>query len=156
MALTSSKTDREFNKFRDAGAPNTKVAVTIEQDPSNPIPITTNESPDLPDGYTAVNYFDETTSVSTSVLTSIISLTVSDEFLLLSRIEFGGSNKAEYQLILNSSVVGRKRTYYTYLNESFECGDLKLLTGETLEVKVIHERPYVGDFEARIIGVTKA
>lgn len=32
MALTSSKTDREFNKFRDAGGNNTKIAVTVEQD----------------------------------------------------------------------------------------------------------------------------
>ena len=30
MSLTSSKTDRDFNKYRDAGGNNTKVAVTLE------------------------------------------------------------------------------------------------------------------------------
>lgn len=39
MSLTSSKTDRDFNKYRDAGGNNTKVAVSIEQDISNPIPV---------------------------------------------------------------------------------------------------------------------
>lgn len=39
MALTTSKTDRDFNKFRDAGGTDTKVAVTVEQDAGNPIPV---------------------------------------------------------------------------------------------------------------------
>lgn len=32
MALSTSKTDRDFNKYRDAGSNNTKVAVTQEGD----------------------------------------------------------------------------------------------------------------------------
>lgn len=37
MALSSSKTDRDFNKYRDAGGNNTKVAVTVEQDSLTPL-----------------------------------------------------------------------------------------------------------------------
>lgn len=32
MALTNSKTDREFKKFREAGGDNTKVAVSVEEE----------------------------------------------------------------------------------------------------------------------------
>jgi hypothetical protein len=39
MALTSSKTDREFTKFREASGTDTKIAVSVEQSSEVPIPI---------------------------------------------------------------------------------------------------------------------
>lgn len=155
MTMPHPVQDREHLKFRDATLDRSKVAVTIEQDPANPIPINVNESPELPAGYESVNYYNQVLSVATSVNTTVISKTITDTNFFLDRIEVGGSNKAIYTILINASIVGLKRTYYTYLNESFSFSELKLNTGDTIEVKALHERPVVGDFEARIIGVTK-
>ena len=93
--------------------------------------------------------------MATGVVTSVISKTVTDSFFLIERIEVGGDNKAEYSVLINNTLNGKKRTYFTVLNESFFFGALRLETGDTLEVKVIHDRPCTGNFEARIIGISK-
>jgi hypothetical protein len=40
MALSTSKTDRDFNKFREASGNNTKIAVSVEQDAQTPLETT--------------------------------------------------------------------------------------------------------------------
>lgn len=155
MTMRNDVKLREYDKFRPAATDLTKVAVTIEQDPANPIPINVNESPDLPDGYESVSIFSAAAAVATSVETVVNSIIVSSEFLLIDSIEVSGTNRARFNLYLNNSLVATKRTNNLNLETEFKFSTYKLVQTDKLEVKVYHERPDAGDFEARIIGVSK-
>lgn len=100
------------------------------------------------------------TSVASSVLTSVISYTVPllKTFYLL-RVEFSGTNIAQYTLTLNASMAGVKRTYFggdldgEFNFESFSNNGFKLNASETMNLSVEHFRPNLGDFDATIIGL---
>ncbi len=69
--------------------------------------------------------------------------------------DFSGENISEYRILLNSVVIDKKRTYFgAGLNEEFNFkdtrGGIPLVAGDVVEVKTIHNRPMVGDFNARI------
>lgn len=96
--------------------------------------------------------YNEITSVASSILTTISIYTASQDSRL-KLIEVSGSNIADYKILYNASVIAKKRTYFGgSLNESFsfEKGFI-LLNGDTITVKVIHTRPFVGDFNSNII-----
>ena len=156
MAIDQNINTLEKQKFREADiAGQVKVAASIEQDPGNPIPVSSYQTPELPSGYQAVLYYDSISAIASGVLTTLSSKTISDDSLMIDKISVGGSNKAEYSVLINSSIVGKKRTYYTSLNTTFDLGGYVANTGDTIEVKVIHDRPDAGDFECNITGIIK-
>lgn len=103
-----------------------------------------------------VNEFNQIASVPASILTTVLTYTVPPPYdATLFRVEVGGNNIATYEIHINSSVEARIRTWFgTPLTQVFEfssgASGFKLTTGDIVEIKVIHERPYVGDFEARL------
>lgn len=105
--------------------------------------------------------FSDVSSVPASTITDVLTYTVApDQQLSLARIEMSGDNIAVYEYYVNNVIAGRLRTYYGGpLNATFEFEDyptkgLKpLVAGDVLKVRVTHQRPYVGAFEARIQGI---
>jgi hypothetical protein len=74
-------------------------------------------------------------------------------------IEFSGNNFAEFTLLINNSVIHRKRTWWTNFN-----GDFNLAVngvgkyypaGTKIEVKANNYRPQEGDFDVMLLGILK-
>lgn len=103
-----------------------------------------------------VNEFAEVASVLANVLTDILTYTVPAPYGgSLFRIEVGGNNVATYEVHINATVEARKRTWFSgpltdVIEFSSGASGFQLFTGDIIKVKVIHDRPYVGDFEARL------
>lgn len=151
MSIADNIKDRELDKFRGTSKPTTKIAVEVEQSPDNPIPVVISES--LPSGQEYLYEFQETSSVVPNAETLIFTKTVTDTKYFIDKIEVSGENKAIYNIYLDSTLINRKRTYYTYLNDVFNFGEMELTTGQVIEVKVEHEGPTNADFNATLIGL---
>lgn len=106
----------------------------------------------VPNG-TLKNYFNETLAVASGVLTTLQTYTVIAPSATLYEINVTGTNIAKYTVLLNSVTIAQELTYFGgNLDEifSFSVG-LPLVTGDVVQVKVIHNRPSVGDFTSRIL-----
>lgn len=70
----------------------------------------------------------------------------------LQKIEFSGTNIAEYELVIDGVTEDKKRTYFgNSLNGSFDFNDgWEIPAGQVIEIYVVHNRPSTGDFNARI------
>lgn len=92
--------------------------------------------------------------VETTLVTYIVPMDVTSAFL--QRISVSGENVARYQVFVNGVVFDTRRTYYGgSFNEYFEFAvngsdGASLEPGDTVAVKVLHDRVYVGDFHGRI------
>lgn len=98
--------------------------------------------------------YNEITSIASGINSVIDTFTATKDNTCIKNIFVSGCNIGEYTLELNSNVIDKKLTYFGgSLNEkfSFEGNDgLVLNNGDILEVKVIHSRPQVGNFNSRI------
>lgn len=103
-----------------------------------------------------ISVYSEVSSVASSVLTTILTYTVPPtRDAELHRISVNGDNIAKYTVLLNGSTLDRRFTYFSGpLSETFDFitseGGFPIYTGDVIEVKVIHERPFLGDFGARL------
>ena len=94
-------------------------------------------------------------NVSTLVATYTVPLIVTNSYL--QRVEISGDNIATYDIQINGVVSARKRTYWggglnavsSFITDEPSRG-LILQPNDVVTVFVIHQRPYVGAFEARI------
>lgn len=104
----------------------------------------------LPYGNSSCEY-DEATSVASGVETTILTFLATSDSKLLS-IECAGTNIAQYTIELDSAVLSRKYTNFgADLNCCFNYPNGFLVeTGSTITVKVLHSRPYVGNFNSTI------
>ena len=101
----------------------------------------------------AINEYNTVSSVAASSVTNVITYTVPVGFnFYFSRAQVSGNNKAVFEVLIDGQVEAKKRTYFTHYNESFAFDLLKLSAGQVIIVRVTHNRPMVGDFEARIVG----
>ncbi len=106
-----------------------------------------------------VSEFNQVSSVASSVTTNLLTFSIPvAKRLILTRVEVGGTNIATYELYINNAISGCKRTWFSgSLNETFDftssTGGFELSAGDTVQVKVIHFRPDLGDFEARLQGL---
>lgn len=103
------------------------------------------------------NIFNAITAVPSSSTTAITTYMIPAlTTAYLERVEVSGTNIAQYDVYINSSIVARKRTYFgNSLSETFDFSStlnrgLAISAGIIIEVRVTHTRPTVGDFEARI------
>lgn len=97
------------------------------------------------------NSYNEITSLPAASLTTILSTTaLVPSRLLLS--EVSGTNIAEYTVEINSVVIAKARTYFgSSLNHNFDFKEgLNLIANDVVRVRVIHNRPELGDFNARL------
>ena len=100
--------------------------------------------------------YSEALAVAAAVETNVITWVVPVTKTQLIRVEFGGCNIADYKLKYNGSTVNRKLLYFGGpLFGKWEYsvaggGGQNIASGTTVTVTVIHNRPFVGDFWARI------
>lgn len=105
----------------------------------------------LPNGTgNIVNTYNEVTAVASGVLTTIETYTATGTAFLQKSI-VSGTNIARFDVLLNGNVIDRQRTYFGgNLNIDFDFTNLPLVFGDVVTVRVIHNRPTTGDFNARI------
>lgn len=112
----------------------------------------------LPSGIVS-SVYAEISSVPSSALTTILSYNVIDDLVMLQTVSCSGDNIAQFDLLINSTVIARIRTEFTKLNEELDfaygnANGLNLNNGDVIILKVKHFRPYLGSFEGRIQIVT--
>ncbi len=118
-------------------------------DNTNPLPVVTVLGP----GMLAKSLYNEVSSVASSILTTILTYTVPVATTAkINSVDVSGTNIAAYQVEVNSSIIDKKRTYFSGpLNEVFNFNSsVALVSGDVVTVRVIHIRPNVGDFNARV------
>lgn len=95
--------------------------------------------------------YNEVTGIVAGI-TTIIGQIVLSENALLQKIDFSGSNIAEFELVIDGNTEDKKRTYFgSSLNGTFDFNQgLALTSGQTVTVYVVHNRPSVGDFNSRM------
>lgn len=75
------------------------------------------------------------------------------KYLTLDFLEVGGTNIAQYEVFINSTLNAVKRTYFSGgLYDIINYKGFILNEGETLRVEVSHNRPFVGSFDIRVFG----
>lgn len=101
--------------------------------------------------------YNRAASVPAATSTVIVSYTVPiGKTGILSKIEYSGNNVATYEVFRNSVRIDTQRTYFSYLNGIFDfvsehlASPFLLAASDLIEIKVTHQRPSVGDFDARI------
>lgn len=101
--------------------------------------------------------YNEVSGVVKSTLTTINTFIAPiGKTTFLQRVSAGGSNIAVYEVQINGLTVEKRRTYFgAAFTTDFEFigsaeSGLELTVGDVVTVKVIHERPNAGDFEAKI------
>lgn len=107
----------------------------------------------------ALNVFGEVlllaSGASDMLVTYIVPL---GKILFLQLVEFGGQNIATYTVLVDGTVIARRRTWFNgnlsddFDFESYGNGGLKLEASQTVELQVENFRPDVADFEGRIFG----
>lgn len=128
MTMPHPVQDREHLKFRDATLDRSKVAVTIEQDPANPIPIYQTYG-------IAKKLFDETLSDPGNDVT-VLAYTVTEVKLRILSVNLSCFIEGAASFLLNGNKVATSRTApgkpdCLIKYEPF----LELVTGDQLEVK---------------------
>lgn len=129
--------------------------VTVEPSP-DPTPTYAVVDPnDIP-----LSEFNAITAVISGIETTIHTYTVPVGFKLwLQLVEVGGSNAAHYRVYIAGNLRGAKRSYFGGpLTDEFKFipvfgKGLELPAGTVVRASVEHDRPDIGDFEARIIGL---
>lgn len=102
------------------------------------------------------NTFGTAASVSTGVLTTVASYTVPGSTITeLLRVEGSGSNIALYEVYKNATLIAKKRTNFgSDLSVVFDflsgLRGVPLAEGDVVTIRVLHNRPYTGNFEGRI------
>lgn len=113
-------------------------------------------------GESLVNTYASISSVASSTTTTIVSYTVPalSTFYLL-EAESSGNNIAIFELVIDGSVEGMWRTWFSTeagKTWNFRAGlnrGFSIDAGKIILIRVTHTRPSVGDFEGRIYGILK-
>ena len=118
---------------------------------SNPLPVAA--SPTLG---TLKSFYNEVTSVAASSLTTVLTYTVpTGKTVFIQKVVTSGTNIAEYSLYLNGVIQDKRRTNFGGdLNAEFGFAEtaigLPVAAGDIILIKAIHNRTFLGDFNARI------
>lgn len=100
---------------------------------------------------TVNNTYSEVTSVPSSTPTILLSYTPINSGRV-SQISVSGNNIATYEILVNAIVVDKGRTYFSGgLNYLFDMSSgYETISGIQIQVRVTHDRPSLGDFNARL------
>ena len=109
-------------------------------------------------GNVVKNVYNEANAVVSGATTVLVQYTVPGFITnsVLQRISVSGENIAEFTVFVNGTQIDTRRTFLgSSLSEYFEFitgtnNGFTLMPSDALVVKVLHNRPYVGDFEGRI------
>ncbi len=100
----------------------------------------------------AVIVYDDVISVASGSTTTIISYSANDGEKL-TRVLVSGTNIATYTVRLNGTIIARKRTNFgDNPDGEFEFSPgVPIVSGDTVLVQVLHDRPMSGDFDTSLI-----
>jgi DNA-binding beta-propeller fold protein YncE len=119
----------------------------ISVDPATGAVLVTLENTNI----TTKNIFNEITSVGTGITSTIASYVAPANTKLL-KVDVGGTNIAAYEILIGGVLSAKKYTFYQTLNETFDFKDgLPITAGDTILVRVTHQRPDLGDFNTNIL-----
>lgn len=127
---------------------------SIEPNPGGSINVVVVDAPVA--GQHESNTYNQVTSVANGVVTQIVSYTVPfAKTACLHKIQVSGDNFAVYDVLLNGSPIATQRTWYGQFNANFDfftavTAGLTLIAGDIVSVRVLHTRPFLGTFDARI------
>lgn len=104
-----------------------------------------------------VNTYNQVVAVPSGATTQLVSYTVPiGKTGILQRSGVSGENIARYDILINGVIQDTIRTMFGGdLTQSFDFTDgigfgLPLNSGDVVTVQVLHNRPYTGDFNARV------
>lgn len=101
-------------------------------------------------GQVLKSYFHEVDNVATGVTTLVATYTAAAN-VYLQKIELGGTNIAEFELTIDGVTQDKKRTsLYNFENMFNFNNGLNISAGQIIRVYVVHTRPELGEFVARI------
>jgi len=107
-----------------------------------------------------LNEFDSVIAVASGSETEILSYTVPvGKALYLLLVQASGNNVATYSVYVDASLVAKNRTYFggsLGVDMPFGVPSLsgyKINSGSVISVTGIHNRPMLGDFEARLSAI---
>lgn len=110
----------------------------------------------LPGIYPNLYLFNQINAVGAGTLTTIISYTATTATKRLQKISCSGDNISKYYVYINGTIIDINRTYFgAELNTNFDYEGSSnlgwvLAIGDIVQVKVIHNRPSVSDYNAKI------
>lgn len=102
------------------------------------------------------NYYGEASSVASGVETTVVTYTVPVGLSsYIHYVEASGTNIAQYTVYKNGSPIAKKWSIYTKLDVDYTfvsptTKGAKFLAGDVITIKVLHSRPSLGDFSARL------
>lgn len=107
------------------------------------------------------NLYNEVSSVASGVETDLFTYLVPlSPIIHLMRFEIGGSNIGQFKLYFDNTVV---RQYMTWFNgtgltgvwdfTTSGGGGLAVAPGTIIKIKVLHNRPFLGDYFAQMSGL---
>lgn len=149
-----------IDNYPDAGDVADSVRIgdgteTLEINPDGSINVVFSPFPS--GGITPKSVYAEVSSVASATLTTVVAYTVPvGKKATLERISMSGQNIATYTAEVNSVIVDKKRTWFNGpMSEEMNFitssgGSIQLAASDVVRVRVVHNRPAVADFNARI------
>ena len=126
--------------------------VTVNPDGSINVNIV-NSTPTATPGLTILH--NEISSVASGVEATIVTLTGTTLGRRVEKIEVSGDNTAIFRVKINGTTISNKRSWWCDFNQTFNfesfVNGLLLTSGQTLTVTALHNRPFVGAFEATVM-----
>jgi|GEM_PF-6104562 len=106
------------------------------------------------------NSFNEVNSVPYGSVTNIVQFAVPlPQKVMLYHVDFAGSNIGDYELYFDANKQARTWTWFNgpmFGSWDFSLapyGGLVVVGGTVITVKVSHNRPFLGTFSSRIVGI---
>lgn len=145
-SLNVNVTDIELDQANDSVAIGDGTTL-VSVDPGTGALLVTLNSTNL----TTKNIFNEITSVATGI-TSTIATYIAPANTKLLKVDVGGTNIAAYEILVGGNLNAKKYTFYQTLNETFDFkAGLPIALGDTVLVRVTHNRPDLGDFNCNVL-----
>ncbi len=122
----------------------------------NPFPVQITDTTPTNPAIVKIAY-NSISALAMATLTTITTYTAPlDKITTLQRISFSGTNIAEYTMLIDAATIEVQRTYFSgplngtadFSNDN--AGGLIITPGSIISIKVIHNRSFVGDFNATI------
>lgn len=151
VEATASISDVAFNVDLD---PDEDGVYIGDRDSGNELKVNADGSINVVTGSAAgkqlASIYNEVTGVVAGITTILQQLTMNED-ALLQKIEFSGTNIAEFELVIDGNTQDKKRTYFgSSLNGTFDFNQgLSVTTGQIITIYVVHNRPTAGDFNSR-------
>jgi hypothetical protein len=156
LAVTGVSQEILITSTNDSIAIGNTSGKLLTINPDGSINATIVEKPST--GEVVKNIYSEANSVASGLTTTLVTYTVPGSLTtsIVQRISVSGENIAKFTVFVNAVKIDTRRTFFgDSLSEYFEfttgsSDGFALNPSDTVVVKVLHNRPSVGDFEARL------